>query len=111
MKKEKSKKEKSKKEEREEIRRLKELIDSMPESCANAKELLIKRPVRLSMASEILRKLYPEHYRDVKQLRTLCEKSIIPHENQALCGTQRINRFLVRIEELVAHWKKQHKSA
>lgn len=70
-----------------------------------------KRPKTLKQAEEYLKAHYPEHYRDVKQLRALCEKCLIPHDNEPICGAQRKNRFLVRIEELVAHWSKQHKSA
>ena len=70
-----------------------------------------KRPLTLKKASEYLMAHYPEHYRDVKQLRALCEKSLIPHDVEDLCGLKRKVRFLVRIEQLIPIWKKQHKTA
>lgn len=69
------------------------------------------KPLTLSAAAEALRTQYPHFYFTESQLRTMCIKRLVPHLELPTCGRLRRVRYMVRVRELVNHFKKQYRPA
>ena len=71
----------------------------------------VLKPVTLKEASATLKEKYPHFFFSENQLRSMCIKQLVPHLEMPTCGTQRKVRYMVRVRELVNHFKKQDKPA
>lgn len=69
------------------------------------------KPVSLKVASETLKEKYPHFYFTETQLRNMCLKKLMPHFEVPTCGMRRKVRYMVRIREIVNHFKKLYKPA
>lgn len=69
------------------------------------------KPVSLRVASETLKEKFPHFYFSETQLRCMCIKRLVPHIEMPTCGMRRKVRYMVRIREIVNHFKKHYKPA
>lgn len=77
----------------------------------NAIPFDLLKPVSLKTAEQVLKEQFPHFYFSESQLRTMCIKRLMPHMEMPTCGRQRKVRYMVRVREIVNHFKKQYKPA
>lgn len=90
---------------------IKLLLTNLPCDEKKAEDVIKEIPVSLEQAECLLLRFHPESYFSESQLRTMCIKRLMPHMELPTCGRQRKVRYMVRVREIVNHFKKQHKPA